>query len=172
MRTIALLPLLVALGAGGCVAPSAPPPAPAPQTRTPRPPVVTTPPPLADTGVAPGIWTLRQDARGSLALFGAAGQDALLTLRCDRAQRRVFLSMRGATGGAMTLRATTGAKTVTAVPTTGAPIAYVAAELAATDPILDALAFSRGRFSIELAGAQLGIPAWPEFTRVVEDCRG
>ena len=171
MRIVRLLPLVVVLGASACVAPSAPPPAPAPQTRTPPPPVATTPTPLADTGVAPGIWTVRQDTRGSLALFGMVGQDALLTLRCDKAQRRIFLSVRGTTGGAMTLRATTTARTVNAAPTTATPVAYVAAELATTDPILDALAFSRGRFSIELNGTQLGVPAWPEFTRVVEDCR-
>ena len=172
MRIVHLLSLIVVLGTSGCVAPSSPPPAPAPQPRTPPPPVVASPPPLADTGMAPGVWIVRQDTRGSLALFGMAGQDAVLILRCDKAQRRMFLSVRGKVGGAMTLRATTTAKTVSAAPTTATPVAYVATELAATDPILDALAFSRGRFSVELNGMQLSVPAWPEFTRVVEDCRG
>jgi len=38
--------------------------------------------------------------------------------------------------------------------------------------LLDAIAFSRGRFSVEAAGtARLVIPAWPEAARVVEACR-
>lgn len=40
------------------------------------------------------------------------------------------------------------------------------------DPILDALAFSRGRFAIEVTGQPtLYLPSWPELSRVVEDCR-
>ncbi|RZM31641.1 MAG: hypothetical protein EOP67_31935, partial [Sphingomonas sp.] len=45
--------------------------------------------------------------------------------------------------------------------------------LAATDPLLDAMGFSRGRFVIEQAGAApLVLPAWAEIERVTEDCRG
>lgn len=44
--------------------------------------------------------------------------------------------------------------------------------LPANDPILDAMAFSKGRFAIETAGQQtLYLPSWPEVTRVIEDCR-
>ena len=72
----------------------------------------------------------------------------------------------------MTLRSTNGAKAYDALPTSGPP-SYVAAELTARDPQLDALAFSRGRILIGLDGAgDLILPIWPEFTRVVEDCRG
>ena len=42
----------------------------------------------------------------------------------------------------------------------------------AYDPLLDAIAFSRGRFTVESeSGAMLVLPAWPEPARVVEDCR-
>lgn len=72
----------------------------------------------------------------------------------------------------MTLRSTNGAKAYDAVPTGGTP-PYVTAEIAARDPQLDSMAFSRGRILIGLAGApDLIMPIWPEFTRVVEDCRG
>lgn len=40
------------------------------------------------------------------------------------------------------------------------------------DPILDAIAFSRGRFAFEAAGLPtLYLPSWPEVSRVIEDCR-
>ena len=72
----------------------------------------------------------------------------------------------------MTLRSTNGAKSYDARPTGSQP-PYVAAEVAASDPQLDAMAFSRGRILIALDGASdVILPIWPEFTRVVEDCRG
>ena len=44
--------------------------------------------------------------------------------------------------------------------------------IAPHDPILDAMAFSRGRFLIEVAGQPpLILPARPEVARVIEDCR-
>jgi hypothetical protein len=44
--------------------------------------------------------------------------------------------------------------------------------LSVRDPLLDAMAFSRGRFTLEMAGAQtLVLPAWSEIGRVIEDCR-
>jgi hypothetical protein len=46
------------------------------------------------------------------------------------------------------------------------------ATLQARDPLLDAIALSRGRFAVETGGLEtLYLPAWPEITRVVEDCR-
>ena len=46
------------------------------------------------------------------------------------------------------------------------------AEIPAKDPLLDAMAFSRGRFAIMLDGqAPLIVPSWVEVTRVVEACR-
>ncbi|WP_345907778.1 hypothetical protein [Sphingomonas sp. UBA4815] len=45
--------------------------------------------------------------------------------------------------------------------------------LAGNDRLLDAMAFSRGRFTIEQAGQPpLIIPAYAEVGRVIEDCRG
>ncbi|MFW2831304.1 hypothetical protein [Sphingomonas sp. ID0503] len=48
----------------------------------------------------------------------------------------------------------------------------VEAALRASDPFLDKIAFSRGRFTVSLAGQpRLVIPAWAEPGRVIEDCR-
>ena len=42
----------------------------------------------------------------------------------------------------------------------------VTADLAANDPLLDAIAFSRGRFVVSMPGmAALVVPAWPEAAR-------
>jgi hypothetical protein len=48
----------------------------------------------------------------------------------------------------------------------------ISAALSASDPLLDAMAFSKGRFAVEVPGLPtLYIPSYPEVTRVVEDCR-
>jgi hypothetical protein len=44
--------------------------------------------------------------------------------------------------------------------------------LPARDALLDAIAFSRGRFALEAAGLEtLYLPSYPEISRVVQDCR-
>lgn len=127
-----------------------------------------------DWPVTPGDWVYRQDARGSIAFYGVPGSDAALTLRCDRAAGRIFLSKRDAasTATAITVRTSTTLRTLAAQPTGGAQ-PYVAVSLAPRDSLLDAMAFSRGRFIVEQAGQPpLVVPSWAEFGRVVEDCRG
>ena len=53
------------------------------------------------------------------------------------------------------------------------PLAYATATLSAGDPILDAMVFSRGRFTVEAPGLpMLVLPTWPAPARVIEDCRG
>jgi hypothetical protein len=48
----------------------------------------------------------------------------------------------------------------------------VSAELGAYDPLLDAIASSRGRIGISTSGlAALVVPPWSEVGRVIEDCR-
>ncbi len=52
------------------------------------------------------------------------------------------------------------------------PVPAIAARVAANDPLLDAMAFSKGRFAVEVAGLPtLYVPSYPEVTRVIEDCR-
>lgn len=122
--------------------------------------------------LTPGNWSYAKDGRGGLALYGMSGLGAAVTIRCDVMQRRIFVSRAGSVAGQMTLRATTGARVYDAKPTTGA-VSYVAAELSPTDPQLDALAFSRGRFLVGLTGApDIVVSSGPEVARVIEDCRG
>ena len=167
------LALFLAFAAAGCVAPAAR------VARAPAPVVVPPPRPepvrLAadwrDWPVSAGTWRYTRDGRGSVAMFGRPGTDARVVLRCDRDSGRVFLSIADASPGAVTVRTSSVAKTVQAAATGSTPT-YVAAALAPTDPLLDAIAFSRGRFALSLPGAApLVLPAWAEVGRVVEDCR-
>ncbi len=144
-------------------------------TRAPLPTPAPTPTPLEsdwrDWPLTPGTWVYRQDERGSIALYGRAGADAELTLRCDRARGRVYLSRRSDAAAALTVRTSTDRKTLDARPAGGVP-AYAAVELAPRDPLIDSMGFSRGRFLVQGGGASdLVLPAWPEILRVAEDCR-
>lgn len=126
-----------------------------------------------DWPLTPGAWVYRQDARGSIALFGAPGADADFTIRCDRLAGQMFLSRKGAAPGnaPITIRTSSALRTIGAQPT-GGSLPYMAASMSANDPLLDAMGFSRGRFVVEQATLPLlVIPAWAEVLRVVEDCR-
>ncbi len=176
MRARILAGLALSVAVAACVE-KAPPPPPRPAplpTRAPAP-LPPPPPPAADWRdwpLTPGDWVYRQDARGSIALFGRPGGDAVLTVRCDIAARMIYLSRSGAGGPApATIRTTSTARTLGLTPTGGTP-PYLAVALAPRDSLLDAMGFSRGRFIIEQAGyPTLVIPAWAEIERVTEDCR-
>jgi len=172
---IAALVSLVVIGS--CSAPRivpAPAPRPAP---TPPPPPVTAPAQVLgedwrDWPLTPGDWVYRQDARGSIALFGPRGADALLTLRCDRGARMIYLSRQGGAPASVTLRTSTLLRNLAMVPTGGTP-PYLAVAINPRDSLLDAMGFSRGRFVVEQGIAPpLVIPAYAEVERVTEDCRG
>lgn len=172
MRSLIALSSLFVLAS--CVAPAPPAPAPAPV------PVPTSAPSAApvrgdwrDWPATRGDWVVRQDARGSTALFGPSGADAEFTIRCDRGAGQVYLARRGAAAGGvtMTIRTTSTARGL-AVRPTGATPAYLAAALGTRDGLLDAMGYSRGRFLVEVPSLPtLVLPAWAEVLRVVEDCR-
>lgn len=180
MRRLTPLALLALTTLTACVGRSEPEPQPEARPVA-RPVAAPTPAPAPlssdwrDWPITPGTWTYRADARGSLALFGEPDTDARFVVRCDRGAGRIYLSRAGdatnASGGAITVRTSTLARAVPAQPT-GAALPYVAATLTPRDPLLDAMAFSRGRFIVELGTLpKLAIPAWAEIGRVIEDCR-
>jgi hypothetical protein len=113
--------------------------------------------------LASGAWTLRLSAGSSEASYGVQGSPARLTLRCDMIARRVRISRPDRPPGPITIVTSSMTRTLTAP-----------AEVLAFEPLLDAIAFSRGRFVVLASGAGadvLVIPAWPEPARIVEDCR-
>jgi hypothetical protein len=156
---------LLALGLAACS--TAPPPKPA--ARPAPPPVQPRPAAPAATGTdwrdipaTPGSWAYARDPAGSAATFTEAGGAIAFVLRCVSASRTIALARPGATG-ALTITTSYAPKTWPAAPVT----------LAASDPFLDRIAFSRGRFTVESAGTiRLVLPAWAEPARVIEDCRG
>lgn len=178
-RYLLALPGLLTIALTGCAAevvpqPARPVPLPSP-TPLPAPSPTPAPPPASadwrDWPASAGGWVYRQDARGSIALFGQIGQDADVTLRCDTARQRIYLSRRGEGAGMLTIRTTSTMRSLGVQPTGGTP-AYVAIEFTPRDSLLDAMGYSRGRFVIQGAGLPtLVLPAWGEILRVIEDCR-
>ena len=134
--------------------------------------------PVADFSTAPvtaGLWTYQAVPGGSTARFIDATGTARFALECSKATRRVTLSRTSAIAAPSLLLWASDASRVLAARFE--PNAMrVSAELAARDPLLDAIAFSRGRIAVTLGGAGAGsaplvMPAWPEAARTIEDCR-
>jgi hypothetical protein len=147
-----------------------PPPAPAP---TPRPlPAPPRPQPNVDwrdAPITPGDWRWSIEGGQSVARFAGGA----LVLRCDPGSRAISLQRAGTAPGPVpvTVLTTNGNRPLSATPLAGPP-PVLSVNIAARDTLLDAIAFSRGRFAVEMTGLPtLYVPSWPEISRVVEDCR-
>lgn len=118
-----------------------------------------------------GAWSYRVVPNGTEAAFTDSASARRLVLRCDRAARTVSVSRTGVARAAPVLAIWTTMES-RSVPSRFLPTGELVADLAAADPLLDAIAFSRGRFATGAAGAPLvAVPVWPEVSRVIEDCR-
>jgi hypothetical protein len=121
--------------------------------------------------LAEGNWTYSSSVDGSEASFVSASGQPQLTIHCTRAVRQVIIFKPSSSIAPFLWVWTSG-------PTRNLPASFnpatgrVSATLAAYDPLLDAIAFSRGRVAFQLTGQpMLIVPAWQEATRVIEDCR-
>lgn len=126
-----------------------------------------------DAPATVGDWSYRTASTGGTAVFGDPQSGARFSLRCDRNARVVSLwrARQGAGGATMTLRSESQMRNLPAAPTAG-QVPGLEARLPASDRLLDAIAFSKGRFAVEASGAPaLYLPSWAEVTRVIEDCR-
>jgi hypothetical protein len=141
----------------GCAGKPAPAPRPAVEAAPAPPPGL-----VADTPLQPAEgWTDGPLTPGEWSYGDGEAHYAGFALRCDSARRLVVLSREGVAGP---LRVLTSY---------GERALPAGAALPASDPLLDEMAFSRGRFAVAAEGvAMLVVPAWPEPGRVVEDCRG
>lgn len=173
-----LFPLATVVLLAGCVPPGAPPATeevPAPVLR----PVPVRPTPAApvsgdwrDLPRTPGDWQYRGLGTGSsAATYGTRGAAPVATLTCNRAGGQVTMTFATPrpVAGTITIRTTSTQRSLTVQPMAGG----VGVALPASDRLLDAIGFSRGRFVVE--GAPVGrlvLPAWAEVLRVTEDCRG
>ena len=105
---------------------------------------------------SPGQWLYVPGVSGSESRFGN-----LLSMRCDRAARVVVVQRIGAAPSTLTIATSSVSRTLP-----------VGGRIAASDRLLDAIAFSRGRFLVAGgAGPVLAVPSWPEAARSIEDCR-
>jgi hypothetical protein len=137
-----------------------------------------------DAPATPGDWSYQS----GWARFTTPEGQVLLNLGCNGPTGVVWISRPGQVPSppAMTVRAETMQRSVAVQgpapaeatdrrvavqqPTALAPM--VVASLPATDPLLDALAFSKGHFAVEVSGlATLYLPSYPEVTRAIEECR-
>jgi hypothetical protein len=135
-------------------------------------------PPVADISTAPvsaGLWIYQAVPGGSTARFIDATGTARFALECSKATRRVTIARTSAVAApSIFLWASDASRTLF---TRFEPNAMrLATELTARDPLLDAIAFSRGRIAVTIGGAAGGaqalvMPAWPEAARTIEDCR-
>jgi hypothetical protein len=125
-----------------------------------------------------GNWTYAATAEGSEATFSNPSALPQLSIRCIKATRRVSIA-KPATAAAPFMYVWTSS-TVRSIPASFNPLTNrISIDVTSNDPLLDALAFSRGRIGVIVAqsagsaaqSVQLVVPAWPEIARVVEDCR-
>jgi hypothetical protein len=156
-----------AMALAACVprtAPPAPVPAPPPQ---PVPPPAPAPPPAdwRDAPLSQGDWDYGQRP-GPRAAFGA--EVPLFAAACASAGQITLTRIGAATGPTLTIGTTFGERSLPA----SSDGAMTRATLAAADPLLDEMAFSRGRFVVEVGGQpDLILPTWPELARLIEECR-
>ena len=118
-----------------------------------------------------GAWAYQPMTGGSMARFVDTTGTARLVVQCARATRRVTIALTSTAPAASFSVWTSNASR--SLPARFEPNAMrVAAELPAFDPMLDAIAFSRGRIAVTMpGGVPLVVPAWPEAARTIEDCR-
>ena len=106
--------------------------------------------------LAAGQWSYVETATGGEARYGSH-----LSLQCDKLTRTMTISRPGMPVAALTV--VTDLQTRTLPPN---------GRLSAYDPLLDAMAFSRGRFLVTGGSAAVAaVPSWPEAARAIENCR-
>jgi hypothetical protein len=84
-------------------------------------------------------------------------------------QREISVAVLGGQGNALIVRTSYG---VRRFPVQSSDLAGAEVRLPLADPLLEQMAFSRGRILVGFeGGVSLVVPAWPEIARVIEDCR-
>lgn len=129
-----------------------------------------------DAALTPGAWRYQDfgAGMGKRALFSDPADTFYFSLDCVTQPNgpEILFTRTGRPAKpnlAMTIRTETAQRTLAAQQ--GTP-ALIAVAVAANDPLLDAMALSKGHFAVETEGEPtLYLPSWAEVSRVIEDCR-
>jgi hypothetical protein len=118
-----------------------------------------------------GNWTYASTTDGTEAVFANSAGSPQLWVHCTRATRRVAIS-RPASAAAPFINVWTSSRTQSTASSFSPATGRLTIDLGAYDPLLDAIASSRGRVAFTV-GTQspLIVPPWAEIARVIEDCR-
>jgi hypothetical protein len=118
-----------------------------------------------------GNWSYAPASDGSEAVFANATGYPQVWIRCSRSMRRVSIALPAA-AAVPTVNVWTSSVTRGVASSFNPASGRATVDFANFDPLLDAVANSRGRIGFAL-GSQpaLVVPAWPEVARVIEDCR-
>lgn len=118
-----------------------------------------------------GNWTYAGTSDGSEATFSNSSGQPQLTIRCTRSTRRVAI-LKAASSASPSLWIWTSSERISLPATYDSSTSRVSIELGAYDPLLDAIASSRGRIGFSSSGLEtLVVPPWADIARVIEDCR-
>jgi len=121
--------------------------------------------------VITGAWVYRAVTGGSEASFVDNSGATRMVIACGKISRLVTFSRISTTPASrISFWASSATRDLTA--RFDQPAGRVIAQVGGMDPLLDALALSRGRFAVMMADSPaLVLPADPEIAHVVEDCR-
>jgi len=120
-----------------------------------------------------GDWSWRSFDGGpgeTLANFHTEDGEHLVSLGCEPDNRQLALAVANSSrdSDAITVHTETQSRELAADAREG----WIATVIYPEDELLDAMAFSRGRIGLVIEGElALSVPAYPEITRVIEDCR-
>ena len=127
-----------------------------------------------DIPATAGDWSYTAFPFGSQAIFrGPAGMDTGLSLSCNAQSRQMTLLRLGRSDRPLPMRIMTETTSRSGI---AEPVAEqfpgVILRFDPNDPLLDAMALSKGRFAVEVDGlSPLYLPSHAEVSRVIEDCR-
>lgn len=125
-----------------------------------------------DAPQTPGTWVYEDEPGEKLAVYIHPETGPLFVMRCATGSFGLARLDSDPSQGARAMSIST--ETVTRqLQVSPLPERHLlAVDIDPRDPLLDAMAITKGRFAVEVEGeSTLYLPAWTEVSRVIEDCR-
>ncbi|MEM7780516.1 MAG: hypothetical protein AAF697_09020 [Pseudomonadota bacterium] len=125
-----------------------------------------------DAPQTPGDWAYMLETGEQAAAFVVPPGELAFFMMCEEGEVQLAraASSESLSPRAMSVTTESVTRQLTTAPMPNRPL--IVATLDARDPLLDAMAITKGRFAVELEGeTTLYLPAWTEVSRVIEDCR-